>query len=226
MRENSKVMIVDDDKNITELIALYLNKEGYKTRQYNNSIEALNDFDNYLPDMIILDVMMPGIDGYEFCTQLRKKSSIPIIMLTAKGETLDKVVGLRLGADDYIVKPFEPQELIARIKAVFRRYVQKNDDQALVFPDLVINLKDYSVIYKKKKLELPHKEFELLYFIASNNNRVFTRDQILDKVWGYDFVGSTRTVDVHIKRLREKLKDNENWKIKTVWSVGYKFEVN
>ncbi|WDV45673.1 response regulator transcription factor [Clostridiaceae bacterium M8S5] len=226
MRDTLKIMIVDDDKNITELISLYLEKEGYSTKTYNNSKVALDEFNHYLPDMIILDIMMPDIDGYDFCTQIRKQSSIPIIMLTAKGETLDKVLGLRLGADDYIVKPFEPQELIARIKAVFRRFNQETLDKGLIFRDLIINPTDYSVVYKNEKLELPHKEFELLLFIASNANRVFTRDQILDKVWGYDFIGGSRTVDVHIKRLREKLKDNDSWRIKTVWSVGYKFEVS
>ncbi|SHJ52938.1 response regulator transcription factor [Paramaledivibacter caminithermalis] len=224
MNKDIKIMIVDDDENIAELISLYLNKEGYKTKKYYSGVEALKDFSLFTPDLIILDIMLPEVDGYEVCTEIRKKSNAPIIMLTAKGETFDKVLGLELGADDYIVKPFEPKELLARVKAVLRRYKSKNiDNKQLVIPNLTIDLSDFSIIYHGKKLEIPPKELELLYFLASNPNQVFTREQILDNIWGYDFVGETRTVDVHIKRLREKLNKKDPWQIKTVWSVGYKF---
>ncbi|MCT4563168.1 MAG: response regulator transcription factor [Maledivibacter sp.] len=220
-------MVVDDDENIAELICLYLNKEGYETKKYFSGVEALKKFNIFTPDLIILDIMLPEIDGYDVCTEIRKKSSVPIIMLTAKGETFDKVLGLELGADDYIVKPFDSKELLARVKAVLRRYRSKNiDNKQLVIPNLTIDLSDYSIIYHGKKVEIPPKELELLYFLASNPNQVFTREQILDNVWGYDFIGETRTVDVHIKRLREKLNNNDPWEIKTVWSVGYKFNLD
>lgn len=224
LNKNIKIMVIDDDENIAELISLYLNKEGYETKKYFSGVEALKEFNLFTPDLIILDIMLPQVDGYEVCTEIRKKSAAPIIMLTAKGETFDKVLGLELGADDYMVKPFDPKELLARVKAVLRRYKSKNiDNKQLVIPNLTIDLSDYSIIYHGKKVEIPPKELELLYFLASNPNQVFTREQILNNVWGYDFIGETRTVDVHIKRLREKLNNRDPWEIKTVWSVGYKF---
>ncbi len=227
MNKNTKIMIVDDDENIAELISLYLNKEGYETKEFYNGAEALKEFSNFTPDLIILDIMLPETDGYEVCTDIRKKSSIPIIMLTAKGETFDKVLGLELGADDYIVKPFESKELLARVKAVLRRYKSKNtSSKQLVIPNLTVDMSDYSIIYHGERIEIPPKELELLYFLASNSNQVFTREQILDNVWGYDFIGETRTVDVHIKRLRKKLDKRDSWEIKTVWSVGYKFKLD
>lgn len=227
MNKNTRIMIVDDDENIAELISLYLNREGYETKEYYSGIEALKEFTSFTPDLIILDIMLPEMDGYEICTEIRKKSSAPIIMLTAKGETFDKVLGLELGADDYVVKPFEPKELLARVKAVLRRYKSKNTgNRQLVIPNLTIDLNDYSITYHGKRLEIPPKELELLYFLASSPNQVFTREQILDNVWGYDYVGETRTVDVHIKRLREKLDREDPWEIKTVWSVGYKFTLD
>ncbi|MCG8540399.1 MAG: response regulator transcription factor [Clostridia bacterium] len=227
MNKNTKIMIVDDDENIAELISLYLNKEGYETKEFYNGAEALKEFSNFTPDLIILDIMLPEMDGYEVCTDIRKKSSIPIIMLTAKGETFDKVLGLELGADDYIVKPFESKELLARVKAVLRRYKSKNtSSKQLVIPNLTVDMSDYSIIYHGERIEIPPKELELLYFLASNSNQVFTREQILDNVWGYDFIGETRTVDVHIKRLRKKLDKRDSWEIKTVWSVGYKFKLD
>lgn len=225
LNKNTKIMVVDDDENIAELISLYLDKEGYETKKYFSGVEALKEFNAFTPDLIILDIMLPEVDGYEVCTEIRKKSAAPIIMLTAKGETFDKVLGLELGADDYMVKPFEPKELLARVKAVLRRYKSKNvDSKQLVIPNLTIDLTDYSIIYHGKKVEIPPKELELLYFLASNPNQVFSREQILNNVWGYDFIGETRTVDVHIKRIREKLNNKDPWEIKTVWSIGYKFD--
>jgi len=220
-------MIVDDDPNINQLIKLYLDKEGYETEYYMDGKESLKAFNLHPPDLIILDIMLPGLDGWEVCKEIRKNSNIPIIMLTAKGETFDKVLGLELGADDYIVKPFDPKELVARVKAVLRRASGLSDvDQKVSYTNLTISLSNYSVTYKGKKLELPPKELELLYFLASHPNKVFTREQLLEQVWGFDFYGDSRTVDVHIKRLREKLSPSDSgWEIKTVWGVGYKFEV-
>jgi len=220
-------MIVDDDPNIGQLIKLYLDKEGFETEHYINGLESLEAFKLNPPDLIILDIMLPGLDGWEVCKRVRKDSNIPIIMLTAKGETFDKVLGLELGADDYIVKPFDPKELVARVKAVLRRASgTKDTDQEVSYDNLTVSLSNYSVTFNGKELELPPKELELLYFIASHPNKVFTREQLLEQVWGFDFYGDSRTVDVHIKRLREKLaSDNNNWEIKTVWGVGYKFEV-
>ncbi|WP_432404323.1 response regulator [Wukongibacter sp. M2B1] len=227
MNKNTRIMVVDDDENIAELISLYLNREGYETKEFHSGVEALKEFTSFTPDLIILDIMLPEMDGYEVCTEIRKKSSAPIIMLTAKGETFDKVLGLELGADDYVVKPFDSKELLARVKAVLRRYKSKNTgSKQLVIPNLTIDLNDYTITYHGKRLEIPPKELELLYFLASSPNQVFTRDQILDNVWGYDYVGETRTVDVHIKRLRAKLDKNDPWEIKTVWSVGYKFTLD
>jgi DNA-binding response OmpR family regulator len=224
--EKTKVLVVDDDSHIAELISLYLNREGYDTKEIYSGKDALNAFSSYSPHLVILDLMLPGMDGYQICGEIRKMSQTPIIMLTAKGETFDKVLGLELGADDYLVKPFDPKELLARVKAVLRRYDKNstNTDRQIVLPNLTINQSRYTAIYHGKELELPPKEFELLYFLASHANQVFTREQLLDQIWGYDFIGETRTVDVHIKRLREKMQYEDVWSIKTVWSVGYKLE--
>lgn len=224
-----KILVVDDDLHIAELITLYLEKEGYDTRIVYNGNEVLNAFTNYAPHLVMLDIMLPEKDGYQLCSEIRRISQVPIIMLTAKGETFDKVLGLELGADDYIVKPFEPKEMLARVKAVLRRYGKKDDpdhDSTIVLPNLSINPTTYTVAYHDKTLELPPKEFELLYFLANSPNQVFTRDQLLNKIWGYEFAGDTRTVDVHVKRIREKMPLEDPWGIKTVWGVGYKFETS
>ena len=226
MPEGIKILVVDDDTHIAELISLYLNKEGYETKEVYNGREAINVFSSYSPHLVILDLMLPGMDGYQVCGEIRKVSSAPIIMLTARSETFDKVLGLEMGADDYIVKPFEPKEMVARVKAVLRRY-EKNDsntDRLIVYPNLSINQTRYTVVYHGKELDLPPKEFELLFFLVSHPNQVFTREQLLDQIWGYEFMGETRTVDVHVKRLREKMTYGDMWQIKTVWGVGYKFE--
>lgn len=231
MAAKQKIMIVDDDNNIAELISLYLTKECFDTRIVNDGEEALVSFDQYHPNLILLDLMLPGIDGYQVCREICAKSNTPIIMLSAKGEIFDKVLGLELGADDYIMKPFDSKELVARVKAVLRRYQPSKTDTAMVdvkcveYEDLSVNLSNYSVLYKNQSIDMPPKELELLYFLASSPNRVFTREQLLDNIWGYEYIGDTRTVDVHVKRLREKIKDHANWKIATVWGIGYKFEV-
>ena len=225
---NNKVLIVDDDEHIVELIKLYMDKEGFDTVTANNGKKAVELFKSEAPAIVILDVMMPEMDGWQVCREIRRVSNIPIIMLTAKGETFDKVLGLELGADDYMVKPFEPKELLARVKAVLRRSDTKesNVGKEIVFPNLTINLSNYELKINGNIVEVPPKELELLYFLASNPNRVFTREQLLEEVWGFDYFGDSRTVDVHIKRLREKLEGVEaNWQLKTVWGVGYKFEV-
>ena len=225
---NNKVLIVDDDEHIVELIKLYMDKEGFDTVTANNGKKAVELFKSEAPAIVILDVMMPEMDGWQVCREIRRVSNIPIIMLTAKGETFDKVLGLELGADDYMVKPFEPKELLARVKAVLRRRDTKesNAEKEIVFPNLTINLSNYELKINGNIVEVPPKELELLYFLASNPNRVFTREQLLEEVWGFDYFGDSRTVDVHIKRLREKLEGVEaNWQLKTVWGVGYKFEV-
>lgn len=225
MEKKRKIMIVDDDPNIVELIDLYLKKEGYDTDKHLSGVTALDRFDSADPDLILLDIMLPEIDGYDVCTEIRKKSDVPIIMITAKGETFDKVLGLELGADDYLVKPFEAAELLARVKAVLRRYGNEMPQKkVLEIENLKIDLNDYSLTYHDKKLEMPKKELELLHFLIANPNHVFTREQLLDKIWGYEYVGESRTVDVHIKRIREKLNQEDPWEIKTVWSVGYKFQ--
>lgn len=223
----TKVLVIDDDVNICELIRLYFEKEGYEVVTVHDGIKAIDTFSQIAPNIVILDIMLPGADGWQVCREIRKISNIPIIMLTAKGETFDKVLGLELGADDYMVKPFDAKELVARVKAVLRRYEHKDiGSQEIVYPNLVINRSNYVVKFNGKELELPPKELELLYFLASNPNKVFTREQLLEHVWGYDFYGDSRTVDVHIKRLREKLEpQNQTWQLKTVWGVGYKFEV-
>jgi len=221
----TKVLVVDDDSNIVDLIELYLQKEGYKVFKAFNGNEALKTFKEKQIDIIILDVMMPVMDGYEVLKEIRKSSQVPVLMLTAKGETFDRVLGLELGADDYMVKPFEPKELVARIRAVLRRYKPQTQKRALEFKDLIIDADSYIVTYRGNEVEMPPKEFELLYFLASNPNKVFTRDQLLYEVWGYDYPGDSRTVDVHVKRIREKLAEGNDWQLKTVWGVGYKFEV-
>ncbi len=232
MVAKNKILIVDDDNNIAELISLYLTKECYDTKIVNDGEEALSAFESYNPNMILLDLMLPGIDGYQVCREIRAKSNVPIIMLSAKGETFDKVLGLELGADDYIIKPFDSKELVARVKAVLRRFQPikpvtniTSAAKCVEYPDLTINLSNYSVIYNGAQIDMPPKELELLYFLASSPNQVFTREQLLDHIWGYEYIGDTRTVDVHVKRLREKIKDHANWQIATVWGIGYKFEV-
>lgn len=232
MVAKTKILIVDDDNNIAELISLYLTKECYDTKIVNDGEDALSAFETYNPNMILLDLMLPGIDGYQVCREIRAKSNVPIIMLSAKGEIFDKVLGLELGADDYIMKPFDSKELVARVKAVLRRFQPIKPMTAPVpsakcveYPDLVINLSNYSVIYNGNQVDMPPKELELLYFLAASPNQVFTREQLLDHIWGYEYIGDTRTVDVHVKRLREKIKDHANWQIATVWGIGYKFEV-
>ena len=230
MNKQPLIMIVDDDPNIAQLINLYLSKDGYDTAVYGRGDEALAAFRQNPPQLMILDIMLPGMDGLDVCREVRKFSQIPIIMLTAKDETFDKVLGLELGADDYIVKPFDMKELVARIKAVIRRYQvpeATEPGKELVFPGLTVNISQYAVTYLGKELEMPPKELELLHFLASHPNQVFTREQLLEQVWGYDYFGDSRTVDVHVKRLREKLTEGEKlgWQIKTVWGVGYKFEV-
>lgn len=231
MAGKQKILIVDDDENIAELIALYLTKECFDTKIVNDGESALGIFESYAPNLILLDLMLPGIDGYQVCREIRSKSSTPIIMLSAKGEIFDKVLGLEMGADDYMEKPFDSKELVARVKAVLRRSnIEKaeapiKDSKIIEYPELKISLSDYSVTYNGQYLDMPPKEIELLYFLASHPNQVFTREQLLDHIWGYDFAGDSRTVDVHIKRLREKINDHEFWKLHTVWGVGYKFEV-
>lgn len=224
----TKILIVDDDTNIAELIALYLQKEGYDTKEVYTGKKAIEAFATYEPNLVLLDVMLPEMDGYDVCKEIRKTSKTPIIMLTAKCDVFDKVLGLELGADDYIVKPFDPKELIARVKAVLRRSVAVEEvvetKSRIVLEDLIIDKDNYSVTYQGNLVELPPKELEVLYFLASHPKQVFTREQLLDKIWGYDFVGDTRTVDVHIKRLRDKFEGDHPWNIKTVWGVGYKFE--
>ncbi len=222
------ILIVDDDENICEILKLYLEKEGYETQIALDGQQGLEKYEKYNPDLVILDIMMPVLDGIEVIKKIRAKSTTPVIMLTAKGDTFDKVLGLEIGADDYIVKPFEPKELLARVKAVIRRINSKDDQdqkEVLKYQDLTININDYTVTYQGEQIELPPKELELLYFLASHPNKVFTREQMLQSVWDFDFYGDSRTVDVHIKRLRGKFDGEHNWQIKTVWGVGYKFEV-
>lgn len=232
MAVKQKILIVDDDNNIAELISLYLTKECYDTKIVNDGEQALIAFEHYKPNMLLLDLMLPGIDGYQVCREIRAKSDVPIIMLSAKGEVFDKVLGLELGADDYILKPFDSKELVARVKAVLRRFQPAKpeayasvDFKCVEYPGLIVNLSNYSVTYDGQQIDMPPKELELLYFLASSPNQVFTREQLLDNIWGYEYVGDTRTVDVHVKRLREKIKDKPTWRIATVWGIGYKFEV-
>jgi len=234
MIAKQKILIVDDDVNIAELISLYLTKECFDTLIVHDGEAAIQQFGTYQPNLVLLDLMLPGIDGYEVCREIRKVSSIPIIMLSAKGEIFDKVLGLELGADDYVIKPFDSKELVARVRAVLRRFHPSEEKEVeddlkptgdyVSYTDLIISLSNYSVQYYKENIEMPPKELELLYFLASNPNQVFTREQLLDHIWGYEYFGDTRTVDVHIKRLREKIKDHSDWRISTVWGIGYKFE--
>ena len=231
--DREKILIVDDDRNICELLRLYLEKEGYETYLAHDGESAISTHDEVGADLVLLDVMMPRVDGWEACRRIRAKNDTPIIMLTAKGETFDKVLGLELGADDYIVKPFDTKEVVARIKAVLRRTGRtspvKEDDSKegeLVFDNLVVNITRYELKVRDEVVDTPPKEMELLYYLAKNANKVFTRDALLDEVWGFEYYGDSRTIDVHIKRLREKLEGvSEKWSLKTVWGVGYKFEV-
>ncbi|MGN1479998.1 MAG: response regulator transcription factor, partial [Acutalibacteraceae bacterium] len=225
---NEKVLVVDDDNNICELLRLYLEKEGFSVTIANDGMTAVKTFAQIQPDITLLDIMLPELDGWQVCREVRKYSNKPIIMLTAKGETFDKVLGLELGADDYVTKPFDTKEVVARIKAVLRRSVAATNDEnvkIVKYDKLSINLTNYELIVDGKKVDAPPKEMELLYHLASNPDRVFTRDQLLDEVWGFDYYGDSRTVDVHIKRIREKLANvSDKWELATVWSVGYKFE--
>ena len=231
MANKQKILIVDDDPNIAELISLYLTKECFETMIVGDGESALDAVDFFSPNLILLDLMLPGIDGYQVCREVRSRSATPIIMLSAKGEIFDKVLGLELGAHDYIEKPFDSKELVARVKAVLRRYKpaaavpEKKAIECVEYQDLTINKTDYSVVYTGNTVDMPPKELELLYFLASSPNHVFSREQLLDQIWGYEYIGDTRTVDVHITRLREKIKDPANWKIATIWGIGYKFEV-
>lgn len=231
MVNKQRILIVDDDNNIAELISLYLTKECFDTMIVNDGESVMNAILTFNPNLILLDLMLPGIDGYQVCREVRAKYTLPIIMLSAKGEVFDKVLGLELGADDYIEKPFDSKEMVARVKAVLRRYKpavsapEVPSEKCVNYQDLTINLTNYSVTYMGHNVDMPPKELELLYFLASSPNHVFTREQLLDQIWGYEYIGDTRTVDVHIKRVREKIKDHANWKISTIWGIGYKFEV-
>ena len=227
---STKILVVDDDRNICDLLRLYFENEGYEVKTANDGAEGINFFKLYEPDLVLLDIMMPKKDGWQVCREIREMSQKPVIMITAKGETFDKVLGLELGADDFVVKPFDLKELSARIKAVLRRSrateLQSDDDDILRFENMEVSLARYELKLNGKSVDIPPKELELLYFLASNCNRVFTRDQLLDKVWGFDYLGDSRTVDVHVKRLREKLEGvSDKWLLKTVWGVGYKFEL-
>lgn len=225
MDRNKTIVIVDDDPNILELIKLYLVNEGYETAEFLDGRKLLDKMLVLTPDLVILDIMLPGMDGYEVLTEIRKISKVPVMMVTAKGETFDKVLGLELGADDYLVKPFDGKEMLARVKAILRRTSGAEDKHDLVIvKGLSIDMSDYSLTYHGKKMDLPPKELELLHHLVKNPNRVFTREQLLDQIWGYDYIGDTRTVDVHIKRIRERFLEDEPWEIKTVWGVGYKFQ--
>ncbi|MDL2217775.1 response regulator transcription factor [Christensenellaceae bacterium OttesenSCG-928-M15] len=223
--DNQTILVIDDDKNILEIVKLYFTKEGYTVKTGERGDTALSLFREIKPMLVVLDVMLPGMDGWTVLHQLREESSVPVIMLTAKGDTVERVQGLDLGADDYIVKPFDAKELLARVKAVLRRAGKTETERVITLEDLVVSLENYSVTLCKKVIEMPPKEIELLYFLASHEGKVFTREQLLEQVWGFDFFGDSRTVDVHVKRIREKLGDHDAWQIKTVWGVGYKFEV-
>ncbi len=231
MAAKQKILIVDDDENIAELISLYMTKECFETMMVHDGESALSAIETFEPDLMLLDIMLPGMDGYQVCREVRNSRNLPIIMLSAKGEVFDKVLGLELGADDYIEKPFDSKELVARVKAVLRRFKNvpekkdSDDSECVEYTDLKVNRTDYSVIFRGTNIDMPPKELELLYFLASSPNHVFTREQLLDQIWGYEYIGDTRTVDVHIKRLREKLGDHDEWRIATIWGIGYKFEV-
>lgn len=236
MTTKQKILIVDDDPNIAGLISLYLVKECFETEIVHDGEDAIKMFSTFHPDLILLDLMLPGIDGYQVCRELRKTSQVPIIMLSAKGEVFDKVLGLELGADDYIIKPFDSKEMVARVKAVLRRTAPaavqaasattpKQSGNYVEYPELIVNITNYSVTCHGENVEMPPKELELLYFLTSSPNQVFTREQLLDHIWGYEYMGDTRTVDVHVKRIREKIGEHPRWNINTVWGIGYKFEV-
>ena len=230
MADVKNILVVDDEAMIREAVASYLEAQGYGVLQAETGSEALEQLKTNAISFVLLDLMLPGIDGYQVCREIRHTSDVPIIMLSAKGETFDKVLGLELGADDYIIKPFDTKELVARVRAVLRRFKVRQpagnpDEKCVSFPDLTINLTNYSVTYMGKQIDMPPKELELLYFLAASPNQVFTREQLLDHIWGYEYIGDTRTVDVHIKRLREKIKDHPQWSLSTVWGIGYKFEV-
>ncbi|MBQ9131886.1 MAG: response regulator transcription factor [Clostridia bacterium] len=226
---DTKILIVDDDSNISDLLTMYFENEGYNVKTAGDGVEGLSYFKIFEPDLVLLDIMLPKKDGWQVCREIREMSSKPVIMITAKGEVFDKVLGLELGADDFVVKPFDMKELSARVKAVLRRYQahsHQNDEEVIKFENIEISLQKYELKLNGKSVDIPPKELELLYFLASNYNRVFTRDQLLDKVWGFDYLGDSRTVDVHVKRLREKLEGvSDKWLLKTVWGVGYKFEL-
>ena len=222
--EKNSILIIDDDRNILAIIEMYLRKAGYEVTCVERGDEALQAFRRVQPALVVLDVMLPGMDGWEVLDKLRQESDVPVIMLTAKGDTLDRIQGLDLGADDYIVKPFDAKELLARIKAVLRRSSLPENEKCVTFEDLEISLDNYSVTLDGKQIEMPPKEIELLFFLASREGKVFTREQLLEQVWGFDFFGDSRTVDVHVKRIREKLGERDAWQLKTVWGVGYKFE--
>lgn len=231
MLNKQKILIVDDDENIAELISLYLTKECFDTKIVHDGESALEAHKSFQPDLILLDIMLPRMDGYQVCRAIRAYSGTPIMMLSAKGEVFDKVLGLELGADDYMEKPFDSKELVARVKAILRRVkptaspAPAANVKSVSYPDLEISLTNYAVTYMGQHIDMPPKELELLYFMAASPNHVFTREQLLDQIWGYEYIGDTRTVDVHIKRLREKIKDHESWRIATIWGIGYKFEV-
>lgn len=227
MLNKTKILVVDDDSHISEVVKLYLEKEGYEVYVAEDGAEGVNKFKAVQPKLVVLDIMLPVMDGMQVCNEIRRIDNTPIIMLSAKGEVFDKVLLLELGADDYMVKPFEPKELIARIKAILRRSTQREEvSENVEYKELVINITDYTVTYKDAKVEMPPKEIELLYYLASHPKKVFTRQQLLEQVWGFEYYGDSRTVDVHIKRIREKVGGNDQWNIKTVWGIGYKFEVN
>ncbi len=232
MNARQRILIIEDDTDLSELVAMYLDKECFETKIENDGAEAVKAFRDFRPDLILLDLMLPGVNGYQICREIRHFSDVPIIILTSKTDTFDRVLGLELGADDYIGKPFDSKELVARIRAVLRRYKAQSAstpgsfEKCVSYRDLTINLTNYSVTYQGKPVEMPPKELELLYFLASSPNQVFTREQLLDHIWGYEYIGDTRTVDVHIKRIREKIKDHPMWSIATVWGIGYKFALN
>lgn len=223
--DTKTILVIDDDKNILEIVKLYLNKEGYTVKTGERGDTAIDLFHEHKPDLVVLDVMLPGMDGWTVLHEIREESEVPVIMLTAKGDTLDRIQGLDLGADDYMAKPFDAKELLARIKAVLRRSVGAESERKIAMPGLVVSLENYAVTLDDKVVEMPPKEIELLYFLASHEGKVFTREQLLEQVWGFDFFGDSRTVDVHVKRIREKLGERDAWEIKTVWGVGYKFEL-
>lgn len=234
MADRQKILIVDDDESIAELISLYLNKECFETKMVYDGQAAVDTFATFQPDLVLLDLMLPKLDGYQVCRQIRTQADTPVIMLSAKGEVFDKVLGLELGADDYMIKPFDSKELVARVKAVLRRYDRPKEEkkgeadngkECVEYPGLRVSLTDYSVYYNGTPVDMPPKELELLYFLAASPNRVFTREQLLDHIWGYEYAGDTRTVDVHVKRLREKIPGDDTWSLATVWGIGYKFEL-